>query len=203
MHSYSYSRNSDNNNNNYANIIPLVSHTDGHYNISPATSFLTYQDPVYGIKIQYPSDWEKIKLDKNFIVGFVSPSSRDSGVLENVMISAGQLSSPTISLNSFGNTRISTLESQYRDFHLVSSCPFITSTGSPLYKIEYTHTEGILPITTTEIWSLKGAEAFMLLANGDTSETSTYMPIFQKKINSFSSSSFSPSTPAHQKVHNV
>jgi hypothetical protein len=50
---------------------------------------------------------------------------------------------------------------------------------------------------------LKGAEAFMLLANGDTSETSTYMPIFQKKINSFSSSSFSPSTPAHQKVHNV
>ena len=37
------------------------------------------------------------------------------------------------------------------------------------------HTEGILPITTTEIWSLKDAEAFMLLANVDTSETSTYM----------------------------
>ena len=157
MHSYSYSRNSDNNNNNYTNIIPLVSHTDSHYNISPATSFLTYQDPVYGIKIQYPSDWEKIHFDKNFIVGFVSTSSHDSGVLENVMISADQLSSPTISLNSFGNTRISKLESQYRDFHLVSSGPFITSTGSPLYKIEYAHTEGILPITTTEIWSLKGA----------------------------------------------
>jgi PsbP len=203
MHSYSYSRNSDNNNNNYANIIPLVSHTDSHYNISPATSFLTYQDPVYGIKIQYPSDWEKIHFDKNFIVGFVSPSSHDSGVLENVMISADQLSSPTISLNSFGNTRISKLESQYRDFHLVSSGPFITSTGSPLYKIEYMHTEGILPITTTEIWSLKGKEAFMLLANVDTSETSTYMPIFQKMINSFSSSSFSPSTPVHQKVHSV
>ncbi|HZI70035.1 MAG TPA: hypothetical protein VFD60_02630 [Nitrososphaeraceae archaeon] len=84
MHSYSYSRNSDNNNNNYANIIPLVSHTDSYYNISPATSFLTYQDPVYGIKIQYPSDWERIHFDKNFIVGFVSTSSHDSGVLENV-----------------------------------------------------------------------------------------------------------------------
>jgi PsbP len=205
MHSYSYSRNSDNNNNNnYANIVPLASHTDSHYNISPATSFLTYQDPVYGIKIQYPSDWEKIKLGKDFIVGFVSPSSRDSGVLENVMISATRLSSQATSLNNFGNTRISTLESQYRDFHLVSSGPFITSTGSPLYKIEYTHTEGTLPITTTEIWSLKGAEAFMLLANVDTSETSTYMPIFQKMINSFSSSSFSPSTPVHQmKVHSV
>ena len=118
------------------------------------------------------------------------------------MISADRLSSQATSLNSFGNTRISKLESQYRDFHLVSSGPFITSTGSPLYKIEYTHTEGILPITTTEIWSLKGAEAFMLLANVDTSETSTYMPIFQKMINSFSSSA--PATVLHPaKVHSV
>ena len=118
------------------------------------------------------------------------------------MISADQLSSPTITLNSFGNTRISKLESQYRDFHLVSSGPFITSTGSPFYKIEYMHTEGILPITTTEIWSLKGAEAFMLLANVDTSETSIYMPIFQKMINIFSSSA--PTTVLHPaKVHSV
>lgn len=64
------------------------------------------------------------------------------------------------------------------------------------------HTEGILPITTTEIWSLKGKEAFMLLANVDTSETSIYMPIFQKMINSFSSSA--PTTVFHPaKVHSV
>jgi PsbP len=201
MPSYSYSRNSDNNNNNVVSI-PLALPTHSYYDISTATSFLTYQDPVYGIKIQYPSDWEKIHFDKNFIVGFVSTSSHDSGVLENVMISADRLSSPTTSLNSFGNTRISTLESQYRDFNLVSSGPFITSTGSPLYKIEYAHTEGILPITTTEIWSLKGKEAFMLLANVDTSETSIYMPIFQKMINSFSSSA--PTTVLHPaKVHSV
>jgi hypothetical protein len=201
MPSYSYSRNSDNNNNNVVSI-PLALPTHSYYDISTATSFLTYQDPVYGIKIQYPSDWEKIHFDKNFIVGFVSTSSHDSGVLENVMISADRLSPPTTSLNSFGNTRISTLESQYRDFHLVSSGHFITSTGSPLYKIEYTHTEGVLPITTTEIWSLKGKEAFMLLANVDTSETSIYMPIFQKMINSFSSSA--PTTVLHPaKVHSV
>jgi hypothetical protein len=201
MPSYSYSRNSDNNNNNVVSI-PLALPTHSYYDISTATSFLTYQDPVYGIKIQYPSDWEKIHFDKNFIVGFVSTSSHDSGVLENVMISADRLSSPNTSLNSFGNTKISTLESQYRDFNLVSSGPFITSTGSPLYKTEYAHTEGILPITTTEIWSLKGKEAFMLLANVDTSETSIYMPIFQKMINSFSSSA--PTTVLHPaKVHSV
>src|SRR6185312_16205417 len=96
MPSYSYSRN--NNNNNVISIL-LAIPTHRNYDISTATSFLTYQDPVYGIKIQYPSDWEKIHFDKNFIVGFISPSSHDSGVLENVMISADQLSSPTVSLN--------------------------------------------------------------------------------------------------------
>ena len=108
------------------------------------TPFLTYHDPVYGIKIQYPSDWEKIQFDKNFIVGFVSTSRHDSGVLENVMISSIKLSSSDTSLNNFGNTRISALESQYPDFHLISSSPFITSTGSPLYKIKFTHTDDIL-----------------------------------------------------------
>ena len=95
---------------NNANIVPVFL-GGSHYNKQILLHFLTYQDPVYGIKIQYPSDWEKIKPGKDFIVGFVSPSSRDSGVLENVMISADRLSSPTTSLNSFGNTRISTLES--------------------------------------------------------------------------------------------
>jgi hypothetical protein len=42
----------------------------------------------------------------------------------------------------------------------------------------------------------------MLLANVDTSETSIYMPIFQKMINSFSSSA--PTTVLHPaKVHSV
>ena len=108
MYPVPYSVKSSNKNN--ANIVPVIL-KGSRYNKQILLPFLTYQDPVYGIKIQYPSDWEKIHFDKNFIVGFVSPSSHDSGVLENVMISADQLSSPTISLNSFGNTRISTLES--------------------------------------------------------------------------------------------
>jgi PsbP len=198
-HTLQYSQNSNYNN---ANIGSFRAPSDGHYSVAVAMPFQTYQDPIYGIKIQSPANWEKIQLGNNFIVGFVSNSQHDSGVLENVMITATRLSSPNTSLNNFGNTRISALESQYRDFHLVSSGSFISSTGSPLFKIEYTHRDGILPITTTEIWSLKGKEAFMLLANTDTSETSIYMPIFQKMINSFSSAA--STTTLHQmKVHGI
>jgi hypothetical protein len=190
------------NTNNKVNIVPLAAHSGSHYYKPIMAPFLTYQDPVYGIKIQYPADWEKIQFDKNFIVGFVSTTRHDSGVLANVMIAIHRLSSLNTSLSDFGNTRISALESQYRDFHLLRSGPFISSAGSHLYKIEFTYTDGILPIMTTEIWSLKGQEAFMLLANTNTSETSIYMPIFQKMINSFSSSD-STTTLHPTKVHSV
>ena len=68
----------------------LASHSGSHYYKPIMAPFLTYQDPVYGIKIQYPSDWEKIQFDKNFIVGFVSTTRHDSGVLANVMIAIHQ-----------------------------------------------------------------------------------------------------------------
>jgi hypothetical protein len=189
-----YNKNSFNNLQN----TPL---STGRYPTS-SVSYQTFQDPTYGIKIQYPKDWEKIQFDKNFIVGFVSDARNDSGVLENLMISASRLPSLNLSLNDLGKIRIPVLESQYPDFHLVSSGPFVTPIGLPLYKIEYDHKDGILPITTTEIWSLNGGRAFMLLANVDKSETSIYMPIFQKMINSFSSSA--PVTVLHStKIHSI
>ena len=199
MYPVPYSLKSSNKNN--ANIVPVIL-KGSRYNKQILLPFLTYQDPTYGIKIQYPSNWERIQFDRNFIIGFVSTSKRESGLLPNLMITVLKSHTPTTSLIDFGNTRISTLKSQYRDFHLVRSGAFTTSPGTTLYEIEYMHTEGILPITTTEIWSLKGKEAFMLLANVDTSETSIYMPIFQKMINSFSSSA--PTTVLHPaKVHSV
>jgi hypothetical protein len=167
-HHMPYSRNENNDKNSFNNLSNIPPSTD-RYAIS-SMSYQTFQDPAYGIKIQYPRDWKKIQIDKNFIVGFVSDARNDSGVLENLMISTSRLSSPDISLNDFANTRISALESQYRDFHLVSSGALATSAGLPIYKIEYNHKDGITPITTTEIWSLNGIHAFMLLANADTSE---------------------------------
>jgi hypothetical protein len=113
-----YNKNSFNNLQN----TPL---STGRYPIS-SMSYQTFQDPTYGIKIQYPKDWEKIQFDKNFIVGFVSDARNDSGVLENLMISASRLPSLDLSLNDLGKIRIPVLESQYPDFHLVSSGPFVT-----------------------------------------------------------------------------
>lgn len=112
-----YSQNGGYDKNSF-NSTPNKPLSTGHYGIS-SIAYQTFQDPIYGIKIQYPQDWDKIQFDKNFIVGFVSDARHDSGVLENLMISTSRLSSPDISLNDFGKMRISALESQYPDFHQV------------------------------------------------------------------------------------
>jgi hypothetical protein len=36
--------------------------------VMPRTTFLTYENPAYGIKIQYPSYWQRVDLGRNFIV---------------------------------------------------------------------------------------------------------------------------------------
>ena len=118
-HYMSYSQNS-NNDKNSGNYLPSTSLSTARYGAS-AMSYQTFQDPLYCKKIQYPSNWEKIHFDKNFIVGFVSNARLDTEVLENPMIATSRLTSSDISLDSFGNTSISALESQYWDIHLEAS----------------------------------------------------------------------------------
>jgi hypothetical protein len=60
-----------------------------------------------------------------------------------------------------------------------------TSTGSTIYKIENTHSNGKLAIKTMEVWAIKGTSAFMILYNADTSEYLNLIPIIQKMVDSF------------------
>jgi hypothetical protein len=94
--------------------------------VMPRTTFLTYENPAYGIKIQYSSYWQRVAA------------------------------------------RINLYKSQYTDFVLTDTSQGTTSTGSPIYKIENTHSNGRLAIKTMEVWAIKGTTAFMILYNADT-----------------------------------
>ena len=153
--------------------------------VMPRTTFLTYENPAYGIKIQYPSYWQRVDLGRNFIVSFIPPSENDSGLLENLVVGVSRLSSHSVSLNDFAAARINLYKSQYTDFVLTDTSQGTTSTGSPIYKIEYTHSNGRLAIKTMEVWAIKGTTAFMILYNADTSEYPILAPIIQKMVDSF------------------
>jgi eukaryotic-like serine/threonine-protein kinase len=165
--------------------------------IMPRTTFLTYENPAYGIKIQYPSYWQRVELSRNFIVSFFPPSENDSGLLENLVVGVSRLSSPHVSLNDFAAARINLYKSQYTDFLLTDTSQGTTSTGSPIYKIEYTHSNGRLAIKTMEVWTIKGTSAFMILYNADTPEYPNLIPIIQKMVDSFGTAT----TPV--RLHNV
>ena len=73
--------------------LDILSNNDNNNNsatINP--TFSTYENPIYGVKIQYPSNWQKMDFDRHYgnnslpIAGFIPPSENDSGLLENLMI---------------------------------------------------------------------------------------------------------------------
>ena len=151
----------------------------------PRTTFLTYENPAYGIKIQYPSYWQRVDLGRNFIVSFFPTSKNDSGLLENLVVGVSRLSSHSVSLNDFAGASSNLYKSQYTDFVLTDTSQGTTSTGSRIYKIEYTHSNGRLAIKTMEVWAIKGTTVFMILYNADTPEYPILAPIIQKMVDSF------------------
>ena len=61
-----------------------------------SSSSLTYTNPIYRMKIQYPSDWDKLEFNQgnihDFIVIFRSPAENALDTkLENLVIQAGTL----------------------------------------------------------------------------------------------------------------
>ena len=42
--------------------------------------FLSYDDPLFGIKIDYPSNWQKTTSNPNFLVAFISPQESNNDV---------------------------------------------------------------------------------------------------------------------------
>jgi threonine synthase len=79
-------------------------------------NFLTYENNAYAIRIQYPSNWEKIKFNQrdsshNIVVIFRSPPENASDTkLENLVIQVGNLPSQNIPLEDVSRANINKLK---------------------------------------------------------------------------------------------
>jgi hypothetical protein len=83
-----------------AEIITTIPSQDNGTTIT-TSPFLTYKNPTFRIRIQYPSDWEKLEFNqRNIVVIFRSPPENSSDTkLENLLIQVGNLPSQNISLD--------------------------------------------------------------------------------------------------------
>ena len=160
----------------------------------PVTSrnLLTYDSPMYGFKIQYPSDWEKIEFsgveegNRKIIVNFVSPLTGPSDTFrEYFIIERGFVKMPTRSLDSSVNTYISSLKS-LPNFKLIESNMLSLATN-PAEKLVYSYNNPQVGVTKTmDTLIIKDDKLFLLSFNSDAATYNSYLPIIQKMLDSFS-----------------
>jgi hypothetical protein len=145
---------------------------------------LSYENPIKGIEIKYPSNWVKKESQNrtsNDIVTFISPLAS-----EVVNIRGGQ-PALNISLEQWHGVAIDLLRKSFTNFTLVASNS-TTLGGLPAHEIEFI---GIIPssgheIKVLEILTIKDGSRFWIAAVANPSDFSSFQSTLQKMINSFS-----------------
>jgi eukaryotic-like serine/threonine-protein kinase len=157
--------------------------------LDPLSAFSTYQNDAYGIKIEYPSSWEKIDFNgEQLLVGFVTTDKHELGLPENVMLQTTESESYNgISAKELANRALLIYKSQIPDFRLITSSPYETPSELETYKIEYSHTSKNLKIDTLEVWTINGDgdDLYRIIFSSDNNEYSTYLKTVNKMIDSF------------------
>lgn len=157
--------------------------------------FLTYENPMSGIKIQYPSEWTVSQAglrDHTNIVAFYTPLDNFSDTIpENVLLSLNHYSQ-NVTLNDYGKLINATVNQP--GFQSLESKSIRLADGSPAHMIVFTPPSpalggGIgnlqLKPQIMLVWTVKGNNVYTIAYNAATTSYSKYLPIVQKMISSF------------------
>jgi hypothetical protein len=152
-------------------------------------NLLTYQNSTFGIKIQYPSNWEKqengTRQDtQTDIVTFLSPVINSRA---NLDVSIDDISGEKgISLTQYANQNIADLNQSLPDAKLIASnTNNVVIAGLPAYRMVYTSADGSTILKTMEIGAMKGDKVYILTYEAAMQEYAKYLPLIQRMIYSF------------------
>jgi len=155
--------------------------------------FYTYYNPVYGIKIQYPSNWsldnKQILLydDLTKIVGFIKdPKEMTGDFLISVHNLTNKYESRGIDLEELLNHTIDYYKKYYRDFNLIESSKSVTlgDASNIAYRIVWIDKEGQYTIKTMQMGTIKGNLAYIIRYYAELEEYSNNLPLIEKMIKS-------------------
>jgi len=169
-----------------AEIITTIPSQDNGTTIT-TSPFLTYKNPTSRIRIQYPSDWEKLEFNqRNVVVIFRSPPENSSDTkLENLLIQVGNLPSQNIPLNEIASANINALNQSLIDFELIELNATTLSGNNPAHKVVYTNREGKDERKTMQVLSIKEDKVYLITYTAEASRYDRYLPTIQKMIDSF------------------
>jgi hypothetical protein len=159
------------------------------------STFNLYENPTFGIRIQYPSDWEKVEPGQishessfNKIVGFVSPKESVSDTSPPPALSIGMHN--LSSSSSYQNTTLD----QYTDVHINAirreQASLLESTRTILkdsnnnnlaHSAVYINNLGQ---EVMQVWTIKENKAYHITYAADVARYPDYLPVAQKIIDS-------------------
>jgi hypothetical protein len=151
-------------------------------------NFLTYQNPTYGIKIQYPSDWTMSQTglrDYTNIVAFYSPLGNLSDIIPQQLLLSRTHYSQNISLNDYSKLVNDTLKQP--GLQIIESKSITLTGGAMAHRVVFIPPAGSAPFKPEimVVWTAKGDNIYTLSYNGDAAKYHIFLPIIEKMIDSF------------------
>ena len=151
-------------------------------------NFLTYQNPTYGIKIQYPSDWTISQTglrDYTNIVAFYSPLGNLSDMIPQQLLLSRTHYSQNIALNDYSKLVNDTLKQP--GIQIVESKSITLTGGAIAHRVVFIPPAGNAPFKPEImlVWTAKGDNVYTLSYNGDAAKYHIFLPTIEKMIDSF------------------
>jgi hypothetical protein len=156
-------------------------------NTTTTSDFLTYENLLLGIKMQYPSNWtvsSSALRDYTDVVAFYSPLQNLSDALPAQLVLSMVRYSQNISLDVYTNLSLSALN-QSQQFIVNESNPF-TLANNPAHKIIFS---AISPtdqgnFNVMQIWTSIGNKLYILSYNAEASKFSKNLPTIEQMLQS-------------------
>jgi eukaryotic-like serine/threonine-protein kinase len=149
-------------------------------------SFLTYRNPTYGIKMQFPRNWilSHNGLGYNDIIAFYSPLSNVSDIFPEHVTVSRTVYSKNITLNEYTNLINNGL--QIPAIRIVGS-NMTTLSGSPAQMVIYSVRIGnsSLALWNELVFTVKNNKVYSISFIANASEYNNYLPLVQKMVKSF------------------
>jgi hypothetical protein len=175
---------------------PLASNTN------TTSNFLTYNNPILGIQIQYPSDWSVIEnsynpeAENNTIVGFFA-QSKTSSELGNISGVSGSFV-PYLDIYVFDSKNMSfdkiidATVNKFRNnenFVINESKPSTVKGNHPAHMLVYDAIVGGDELfRKMQVYSMFGTEIYVLTFTSQAALFPDYLSLVQKMVNTFEKS---------------
>jgi hypothetical protein len=155
------------------------------------STFKLYENPIYDIQIQYPSNW-RINVGETFstddIVSFLPPARADSEADRPsliISIVSTYNRSSYLNLNEYLTRVTKGYDNIYFDFKVIESSTNSIIAGEPAYKLVFTRVGyGNINYKSMEIGTIIGNKVYSVTYTAEEEQYSDYLPTIQKMIDS-------------------